>query len=350
MTEKDPYILDRPTGRRLRARDALLCVGIAVLLLVLVEGGSIRHTGREMSSGWERTAVLAVGEPAGWVADRLPLNDGFDRVTAWLSPDDKLTGPGGFAGASTAGRPAVGAGASGATSDSSSVTPDYFDPAAIGQQPRKLPALHTVLVTGDSMSQPLDAELARRLAGSGVKTIREAHLGTAISRTDLVDWGKLSVRQATKDKPDAVVMFIGAGDAYPMGGPNGRTVNCCGADWAAVYANRVRRMMNTYRRSGAARVYWLTLPFPRGAARQTIVRTVNTGIAVAAQPYRSQVRVLDMAGVFTPGQRYRAAMAVAGRQTIVRNPDGIHLNEAGAGLAAELVAARLRADFTSIGG
>ena len=53
MTQKDPYILDRPTGRRLRARDALVCVGVAVVLLVLIEGPSIRNTGRELSPGIE---------------------------------------------------------------------------------------------------------------------------------------------------------------------------------------------------------------------------------------------------------------------------------------------------------
>ena len=61
-----------------------------------------------------------------------------------------------------------------------------------------------------------------------------------------------------------------------------------------------------------------------------MARAVNAAIAVAAQPYRSQVRVLDMTDVFTPGGRYRAAMTVNGRETLVREPDGIHLNDAGA--------------------
>lgn len=344
MTKKDPYILDRPTGRRLRARDALVCVGIAIVLLLLVEGGSIRHTGRDMSPGIERTVVRAVGEPAGWVADKLPLNGAVDSVTGWLSPDDKLTGPGGFEDASlTTSRPGGAAPAP--------ITTDYFDPAAIGGRVVKLPRLRKLLVTGDSMSQPLDAELARRMADiGGVQTVRDAHLGTAISSTDLVDWGRLSVRHATTIRPNAVVMFIGADDSFSMPGPGGRTVDCCGADWAAIYAGRVRRMMDTYRRGGAARLYWLTLPFPRRAASQIVARTVNAAVAVAAQPYRSQVRILDMAEVFTPGQRFRAAMPVGGRDTIVRNPDGIHLNAAGAQVAAELVEARLRADFQSIGG
>jgi lysophospholipase L1-like esterase len=341
MSSKDPYILDRPTARRLRSRDALIVVFLTAFLLLLIEGGSIRHTGREMSAGWEKTLVRAVGEPAGWLSDKLPLNDAVDSMTGWLSPDDKLSGPGGFENA------AVTTGGSAPAQ----ITPDYFDPAALGAKPQKLPRLKTLLVTGDSMSQPLDAELGRDMADiGGVKTVREARLGTAISRTDLVDWGQLSVRQATKDKPDAVVMFIGANDAFGMDGPGGKQVNCCNADWAAVYASRVRRMMDTYRRDGAARVYWLTLPFPRTSARQTVVRAVNAAIAVAAQPYRSQVRLLDMADVFTPGEKFRAAMAIDGKETIVRNADGIHLNEAGARVAAKLVEARLRADFGAIGG
>ena len=52
-----------------------------------------------------------------------------------------------------------------------------------------------------------------------------------------------------------------------MKGAGGREVECCGADWAAAYANRVRPMMNTYRQKGAARVYWVTLPTPRARRR-----------------------------------------------------------------------------------
>ena len=107
-------------------------------------------------------------------------------------------------------------------------------------------------------------------------------------------------------------------------------------------------MMDTYRRDGAARVYWLTLPLPRDADRQTIARAVNAAIVAAAQPYRAHVRVLDMSAVFTPGGRYRASMDVGGRATIVREPDGIHLNAAGARVAAGIVMERLKTDFQSL--
>ena len=87
--------------------------------------------------------------------------------------------------------------------------------------------------------------------------------------------------------------------------------------------------MNTYRQDGAARVYWLTLPLPARRRPAEVARAVNAAIEVAAQPFRAQVRVLDMAELFTPGGRYRDAMTVDGRRRIVREADGIHLNRRG---------------------
>ena len=66
---------------------------------------------------------------------------------------------------------------------------------------------------------------------------------------------------------------------------------------------------------------------------------------MAAQPFRAQVRVLDMTELFTPGGKYRDAMAVDGRKRIVRDSDGIHLNGTGAGLAAEQVIDAVHGDF-----
>ena len=62
------------------------------------------------------------------------------------------------------------------------------------------------------------------------------------------------------------------------------------------------------------------------------------------QPWRSQVRVVDTVATFTPSG-YRDAMPVDGRETIVRDADGIHLNEAGADLLADAVLEAMRRDF-----
>ena len=104
-------------------------------------------------------------------------------------------------------------------------------------------------------------------------------------------------------------------------------------------------MMRTYRQDGSARVYWLTLPFPRDKSRQEIARAVNAAIEVAAGPFRAQVRPLDMVPVFTPDGRYRDAIETGGRKRVVRDPDGIHLNGDGAAVAADEVEQAIQKDF-----
>jgi lysophospholipase L1-like esterase len=327
---------DRAGLVRFRARDAVIAVVLGAVILVLAAGTSIRKAGDSMNSGIGRQAVLAVGRPAAWIAEQLPVRHVAHTLTAWLSPDLTLTGPGAF----TANE------LTGAGSTIPPVTPDAFEPSQIGAPPAPRLPLRSLLVTGDSMSQPLDQDLAQTLAPQGVKVVRDPHLGTGISTTVLVDWGKLAVHQVAQYHPDAVVMFIGANDGYSMPGPGGKMVNCCGAEWAAIYATRVRQLMNTYRQGGAARVYWLTLPTPRDSARAKISLVVNAAINVAAQPWRDQIRVIDTVPVFTPDNKYRDSMIVNGLPTIVRQSDGIHLNNAGSSLAAKLVLAAIDQDFT----
>src|SRR4051812_283637 len=140
---------DRNGLRRFRARDGLIALLVCALLLLIFEGAGLRRQGERMDPGWDRDVVLAVGKPAGAIADNLGLEKHADKATAFLSPDDALGGAGGFA--------PVAARAPGAA-EVPPVTPEAFDPTLIGAKPpAKLP-LKNLLVTGDSMSQPLDAK------------------------------------------------------------------------------------------------------------------------------------------------------------------------------------------------
>lgn len=321
--------------RRYSAWDAVRAVLIVAALLVLFSGGSVREAAAELDPGIGHDLITAVGEPTGWVADRLPLDEAQSELTGGLSPDGEL-GAGGFEAGKTAG----------AQSERlPPVTPDAFDPTAIGAEPAEKLPLDTVLVTGDSLSTPLDSEIARRLAPDGIEVIRDPHLASGISNSAIVDWGQLAASQVSEHEPDAVVVFIGANEGYSMPGPTGDQVECCGADWAAIFANRARQMMDTYRQDGDARVYWLSVVTPRDGDLARIAKVVNAGIEVAAQPWRSQVRLVDTISTFTPGERYVDSIEVDGTETIVRESDGVHLNETGSGIAAELVLERIDEDF-----
>jgi len=326
---------DREGVRNYSARDAVGAVAIIALLLILFSGGSIRSAAAQIEPGIGRDIVDAIGGPTEWIADLTPLATAQHDLTGGLSPDQELGG-GGFDEAASA--PDAGG-------EIPPVTADAFDAAAIGAPAPPKEELETLLVTGDSLSTPLDAEIARRLAPDGVEVIREPHLGTGISNSALTDWGQLSTAQVAADEPDAVVVFIGANEGYGMPGPGGEQVECCGPDYAAVYANRVRQVMNAYRQDGEAKVYWLTVMAPRDPDAQKVSELVNAAIRVAAQPWASQVRVVDTVPTFTPGGRYSDAIEVDGEERIVRESDGIHLNATGSAIAADLVLDRIDEDF-----
>ena len=104
-------------------------------------------------------------------------------------------------------------------------------------------------------------------------------------------------------------------------------------------------MMDTYRRDGAARV---VLAHAAAAARPgapEIARAVNAAIAVAAEPYRAQVRVLDMGAIFTPGGRYRDAMASTGATRSCASPTASTSTTRARELAADAVLRAVKRDF-----
>jgi hypothetical protein len=105
-------------------------------------------------------------------------------------------------------------------------------------------------------------------------------------------------------------------------------------------------MMNTYRQGGEARIYWLTVPSSRNQKRWEISQVVNEAVEVAATPWLSQVRIIDLVPIFSPGGAYSDTIEIDGEETIVRESDGLHLNETGANLATDAVMARIAQDFS----
>lgn len=325
---------EREGVRRVSARDAVNTMLITAVVLIVFSGNSIGNAADEMNPGIERDIVSAIGAPAGWVADNTPLEEAGNSITAGLSPDSEL-GAGGFDSETVAG----------SAGEVAPVTPDAFDPVAIGEEPVDAGELETVLVTGDSLSTPLDQEIARRLSPEGVEVIQEPHLASGISNDAIVDWGQLAASQVEEYSPDAVVMFMGANEGYDFEGPDGETIKCCGAEWAAIYASRVRQLADTFRQDGDARLYWLEQPLPRDPDRAELQKVVNAAIEVGTQPWRSQVRVLETDPTFAPDGTYTDSIEVDGESTIVREGDGIHLNDVGSGIAADQVLEAMNNDF-----
>ena len=96
---EDNYMnrFDRAGLRRFRAREGVIAIAVAAIILILTAGPSIRKAGEEMNPGIGRDIVLGVGRPSNWVARKLPFVGISTAATSWLNPEPNLSGPGGFA-------------------------------------------------------------------------------------------------------------------------------------------------------------------------------------------------------------------------------------------------------------
>ena len=196
------------------------------------------------------------------------------------------------------------------------------------QRPR--PRLPSLFFTGDSMMANLDT-IARDLLLGRARVSSAVRFATGLSKPGF-DWIRAARRDARRRHPRAVVVFLGADEGFAMRDPKGDSAPCCGQDWVVEYARRVSAVVDGY----ATRVFWLTQPAPRAASRAEIYRAVNDGLALAAVG-ASDLELVDVADLLSPGFVYRTFMRLNGRRTRIRDRDGVHLTLAGALLADRLV-------------
>ena len=229
---------------RFSARDAVIAIAITALLCVLLSGGSVRDAAAEIDPGIGQTIVEGVGEPTGWIADRFPFAAAQSDLTSGLSPDDEL-GEGGF--------DEVAAGAAAAGSTGSAGHPRGLR-SRRGRRARAREAAardaagHRRLALHSARPGARPPAGARGRRGDPRPAPRRPG-----SRTPTWSTGASSrAARSREHEPDAVVVFIGANEGYAMAGPGGEEVECCGPEYAAAYANRVRQVMDTFRqrRSG----------------------------------------------------------------------------------------------------
>jgi hypothetical protein len=203
---------------------------------------------------------------------------------------------------------------------------------------------YRVRVTGDSMVYGIIDVLGRSVRKTGGTLIGDPHPATGITKPFLLDWPAHARASARSERDDATVVFLGAVDAFPLRTAAGETADCCGPAWIAQYARRVRAMMTSYLGGGSSLVYWVLLPAARDPGRVPSTHAINTAIAQAAATFPDGVRIVDIGPAISPGDRYRTTAIYRGERAVIRDPDGIHLANAGVHIAARVILRALRHD------
>lgn len=196
-----------------------------------------------------------------------------------------------------------------------------------------------VLLLGDSMmrvpAHALELAMSRK---PGVEVFSFSSIGSGLARLDTFDW-LVKIDSLTADfSPDTAIVFLGANDRQPMRTDAG-IVPPGDTAWQREYAGRVGEAMDRLLRGGVRKVLWLQLPEMRDERLREDVNLIN-GIVAAQSAAREGVAFVEIRDVVGRGSGRYSAYVIQpnGMPLHVRDPDGIHLNRAGADLiAAHLV-------------
>lgn len=196
----------------------------------------------------------------------------------------------------------------------------------------------TVALVGDSMmAVGLSSSLLRGMAGHAeLRPLRAFRSGTGLSRPDVFDWMSEYPTMLNKQRPDVVIVAIGANDGQGFV-ENGKVLAFGSDEWIHAYEVRLTQFLDMLSSDGTP-VVWLGLPPMRMAKYNQSMLTINR-IAyrvVSQHPHASwwstTPYIADTAG------QYREFAQISGGSVVrVRADDGIHLSDDGAALLTPLL-------------
>ncbi len=206
-----------------------------------------------------------------------------------------------------------------------STTPQVWPPPIAGPS-----AAHpiTVLEMGDSLGEDLGFGLADVITNPYVHVLQKAVGDTGLARPDYYNWpAELSVLLA-QYHPQIVIVFLGGNDAQSFF-QNGRIFSFGTPSWKAAYATRVGTVMKEATAAGA-HVLWVGMPIMASGTLSSDMRTLNS-IFRSQAAIHPGVTYMSSWKLFTnTSGAYSAYLPDAsGNEVLARNPDGVHLYQAG---------------------
>ena len=190
-----------------------------------------------------------------------------------------------------------------------------------------------VVLVGDSMmAVGLGNMLLRQTADNeNVRVIKAFRSGTGLARPDVFDWMQEYPAMIGSEKPDAVVVAIGANDGQGIV-DDGKALPFGSDAWVKTYQQRTTDFLDMLTQNGA-HVVWVGLPPMRSGAYNEKTAEINriaySAVSRNAQAtwWNPQPYIGDGAGGFREMET-----TADGKTTRLRATDGIHLSDDGAAL------------------
>jgi hypothetical protein len=187
-----------------------------------------------------------------------------------------------------------------------------------------------VVLAGDSMMAVGFSTDLIRMANEhkNLHILRAFKSGTGLARPDVFNWMDQYPVMLGSEKPDVVIVAIGANDAQSFV-VNGKVVPFGTEEWRKTYQSRVANFLSLMENTGA-RVLWVELPPMRSVVFNQRISLVNriAYTVVSQDPQASWWSTVAFVGD-TSGAFQEFTELPNGAMVRVRAPDGIHFADEG---------------------
>ena len=202
-----------------------------------------------------------------------------------------------------------------------------------------------VYMAGDSFAAWIGADLTAYGQNSGpVTTSTDGKISSGLTNPAFFDWPARLTQALATNKPDVVVIVLGANDLNGVAGSAGYFANGT-PGWFTEYGRRQGQIMDIVGQSGA-QMYWLAQPPMRDPGQNAAAYAVNQS-AQAQIVSRPWVHYVDTWTLFSDANGNYATTVIGanGQPITARQSDGLHLSREGATLLAASAYAQIRRDW-----
>jgi hypothetical protein len=204
--------------------------------------------------------------------------------------------------------------------------------------------VYRVQVYGDAFAEGLLGGLVDALTDDArVQLQRKRRPLAGIARPEHED--EMKAEEASKDTVHVAVVMVGYNDRWNMRISPREWIPPGSPPWRAEYGRRVDRLIKMLKRRGTA-IYWVGLPIMRHPAVNEPAQAAND--VVREKAYLNGIKYIDItthfsdeAGNYTP-----YGPDIAGKQRIVRDPEGVLFTWVGYRKLAHFVERELKRDLT----